>query len=129
MEVAEGSNINFGVQWASKDAGLMQFANGTQIPIGTLGAAISQAKPQKGSTVISENGATTINPDTNGDLSTLAQLLSGFSGTAVGVVKGDWMALVQAVKTTPARTCSPRRASPRWTTRKPSSWWARTFRY
>lgn len=48
--------------------------------------------------VISENGATTINPDTNGDLSTLAQLLSGFSGTAVGVVKGDWMALVQAVK-------------------------------
>ncbi|STH69929.1 General secretion pathway protein D [Escherichia coli] len=29
----------------------MQFANGTQIPIGTLGAAISQAKPQKGSTV------------------------------------------------------------------------------
>ena len=98
VEVAEGSNINFGVQWASKDAGLMQFANGTQIPIGTLGAAISQAKPQKGSTVISENGATTINPDTNGDLSTLAQLLSGFSGTAVGVVKGDWMALVQAVK-------------------------------
>ncbi|EKY6685816.1 type II secretion system secretin GspD [Escherichia coli] len=70
VEVAEGSNINFGVQWASKDAGLMQFANGTQIPIGTLGAAISQAKPQKGSTVISENGATTINPDTNGDLST-----------------------------------------------------------
>ncbi|NYY75865.1 hypothetical protein DMI70_06115 [Escherichia coli] len=53
--------------------------------------------------------------DTNGDLSTLAQLLSGFSGTAVGVVKGDWMALVQAVKTTPARTCSPRRVSPRWT--------------
>lgn len=70
VEVAEGSNINFGVQWGSKDAGLMQFANGTQIPIGTLGAAISAAKPQKGSTVISENGATTINPDTNGDLST-----------------------------------------------------------
>ncbi len=37
-------------------------------------------------------------PAANGDLSTLAQLLSGFSGTAVGVVKGDWMALVQAVK-------------------------------
>ena len=47
VEVAEGSNINFGVQWGSKDAGLMQFANGTQIPIGTLGAAISAAKPQK----------------------------------------------------------------------------------
>ncbi len=32
VEVAEGSNINFGVQWASKDAGLMQFANGTRYP-------------------------------------------------------------------------------------------------
>lgn len=39
MEAAEGSNINFGVQWASKDAGLMQFANGTQIPIGTAGGS------------------------------------------------------------------------------------------
>ncbi len=97
-EVAEGSNINFGVQWMSKDTGFMQFANGTQIPIGSLSMAVSQAKPQKGSTVITENGATTINPDTEGDLSRLSQLLSGFSGTAVGVVKGDWAALVQAVK-------------------------------
>ncbi|HAW3224851.1 TPA: type II secretion system secretin GspD [Escherichia coli] len=97
-EVAEGSNINLGVQWMSKDTGFMQFANGTQIPIGSLSMAVSQAKPQKGSTVISENGATTINPDTEGDLSRLSQLLSGFSGTAVGVVKGDWAALVQAVK-------------------------------
>ncbi|MGL4927958.1 MAG: type II secretion system secretin GspD [Plesiomonas shigelloides] len=98
VEVAEGSNINFGVQWASKDAGLMQFANGTQMPIGSLATALSQAQPQKGSTVVSENGATTINPDKNGDLSALSQLLAGYSGTAVGVVKGDWMALVQAVK-------------------------------
>ena len=52
--------------------------------------------------MISENGATTINPDTNGDLSTLAQLLSGFSGTAVGVVKGDWMRWCRRLKTTPA---------------------------
>ncbi len=123
VEVAEGSNINFGVQWGQRcriNAVCQRYAN----PYWYAGAAISAAKPQKGSTVISENGATTINPDTNGDLSTLAQLLSGFSGTAVGVVKGDWMALVQAVKTTPARTCSPRRVSPRWTTGKPSSWWA-----
>ncbi|MGL4678346.1 MAG: secretin N-terminal domain-containing protein, partial [Plesiomonas shigelloides] len=32
VEVAEGNNINFGVQWGSKDAGLVQFANGNQIP-------------------------------------------------------------------------------------------------
>lgn len=98
VEVAEGNNINFGVQWASKDAGLMQFSNGTQIPIGSLVGALSKAQPQKGSTIISENGATTINPDKEGDLSALTQLLAGYSGTAVGVVKGDWMALVQAVK-------------------------------
>lgn len=98
VEVTEGSNINLGVQWMSKNAGFMQFANGTQIPIGSLSMAVSQAKPQKGSTVISENGATTINPDVEGDLSRLSQLLSGFSGTAIGVVKGDWAALVQAVK-------------------------------
>ncbi|EDV7203271.1 type II secretion system protein GspD [Salmonella enterica subsp. enterica serovar Bredeney] len=98
VEVTEGSNINLGVQWMSKDAGFMQFANGTQIPIGSLSMAVSQAKPQKGSTVISENGATTINPDVEGDLSRLSQLLSGFSGTVIGVVKGDWAALVQAVK-------------------------------
>ena len=98
VEVAEGNNINFGVQWASKDAGLMQFSNGTQIPIGSLVGALSKAQPQKGSTIISENGATTINPDKEGDLSALTQLLAGYSGMAVGVVKGDWMALVQAVK-------------------------------
>ena len=98
VEVAEGNNINFGVQWASKDAGLMQFSNGTQIPIGSLVGALSKAQPQKGSTIISENGATTINPEKEGDLSALTQLLAGYSGTAVGVVKGDWMALVQAVK-------------------------------
>ncbi len=127
-EVAEGSNINFGVQWMSKDTGFMQFANGTQIPIGSLSMAVSQAKPQKGSTVISENGATTINPDTEGDLSRLSQLLSGFSGTAVGVVKVTGPRWSRQLKTTPVPMCSPCRVSPRWTTRKPSSWWGRMFR-
>ena len=98
VEVAEGSNINFwravGVKRCRINAVCQRYAN----PDRYAGGKRFLAKPQKGSTVISENGATTINPDTNGDLSTLAQLLSGFSGTAVGVVKGDWMALVQAVK-------------------------------
>lgn len=98
VEVAEGNNINFGVQWTSKDAGLIQFANGTQIPVGALSTALVQAKPGKGSTIVSENGASTTNPDTPGDLSALNKLLSGFSGAAVGVVKGNWAALVQAVK-------------------------------
>ncbi|MGL5119234.1 MAG: secretin N-terminal domain-containing protein, partial [Plesiomonas shigelloides] len=58
VEVAEGNNINFGVQWGSKDAGLVQFANGNQIPIGPLAGALYQAKPEKGSTVVSDNGST-----------------------------------------------------------------------
>lgn len=98
VEVAEGNNINLGVQWSSKDTGLIQFANGTQLPVGALSTALAQAKPVKGSTIVSENGATTTNPDTPGDLSALSKLLAGFSGTAVGVVKGNWAALVQAVK-------------------------------
>lgn len=75
--------------------------------------------------MISENGATTINPDTNGDLSTLAQLLSGFSGTAVGVVKGDWMALVQAVKNDSSSNVLSTPSITTLDNQKPSSWWAR----
>lgn len=74
--------------------------------------------------MISENGATTINPDTNGDLSTLAQLLSGFSGTAVGVVKGDWMALVQAVKNDSSSNVLSTPSITTLDNQKPSSWWA-----
>lgn len=99
VEVAEGNNINFGVQWGSKDAGLVQFANGNQIPIGPLAGALYQAKPEKGSTVVSDNGSTTVNPDKKGDISALTDLLASYSGAAIGIVKGDWAALVQAVKT------------------------------
>ncbi|MEL4204329.1 type II secretion system protein GspD [Plesiomonas shigelloides] len=99
VEVAEGNNINFGVQWGSKDAGLVQFANGSQIPIGPLAGALYQAKPEKGSTVVSDNGSTTVNPDKKGDISALTDLLASYSGAAIGIVKGDWAALVQAVKT------------------------------
>ncbi|MGP3592333.1 type II secretion system secretin GspD [Vagococcus sp. WN89Y] len=88
VEVAEGSNINFGMQWASKDVGIMQFANGTQIPISSLGTALRQQ------TAGGENATAADNSDT----SALNTLLAGFNGTAAGVIKGDWMALVQAVK-------------------------------
>ncbi|MGL4978805.1 MAG: type II secretion system secretin GspD, partial [Plesiomonas sp.] len=99
VEIAEGNNVNFGVQWGAKNAGLVQFANGNQIPIGSLAGALYQAKPEQGSTIINDNGSTTINPDKPGDISALTQLLSSYSGAAVGIVKGDWAALVQAVKT------------------------------
>ncbi|MCX9458775.1 type II secretion system protein GspD, partial [Vibrio cholerae] len=34
-----------------------------------------------------------------GDISALTDLLASYSGAAIGIVKGDWAALVQAVKT------------------------------
>ncbi|ENE4240325.1 type II secretion system protein GspD [Salmonella enterica] len=98
VEVADAEGINFGVQWGSSDGSIVQFSNGTQLPLGALAGALHQARPDKGSTVIDENGNTTVNPDSKGDLSTLLGLLAGYNGAAVSVVKGDWMALVQAMK-------------------------------
>lgn len=98
VEIANADGINFGVQWGSTDGSLVQFSNGSQLPLGTLAGAVSQARPDKSSTIIDENGNTTVNPDTKGDLSTLLGLLSGYNGAAVGIVKGNWMALVQALK-------------------------------
>lgn len=98
VEIADGDGINFGVQWGDNKGSLMQFANGSQIPLGALQAALQQAQGQGGSTVVSENGSTTINPDSKGDLSTLMGLLSSYNGAAASIVKGNWTALVQAMK-------------------------------
>lgn len=76
----------------------MQFVNGMQIFIGMLGVVIFQVKLQKGLMVISENGVIIINLDINGDFFMFVQFFFGFSGMVVGVVKGDWMVLVQVVK-------------------------------
>lgn len=100
VEIADADGINFGVQWGSTDGSLVQFSNGTQLPLGALAGAMYEARSDKGSTIIDENGNTTVNPDSKGDLSTLLSLLSGYNGAAVSVVKGDWMALVQAMKST-----------------------------
>lgn len=89
VEVAEGSNINFGVQWASKDVGMMQFTNGSQIPISNLGSTFAKE---------SSESASTDSTQSSSDVSTLNALLSGYSGAAAGIIKGDWMALIQAVK-------------------------------
>lgn len=98
VEVADGDGINFGVQWGDSNGSLMQFGNGSQIPLGVLRGAIKQANSQKGSTIINDNGNTTINPDSDGDLSSLISLLSGYNGAAMSVVHGNWTALVQAMK-------------------------------
>lgn len=98
VEVADGDGINFGVQWGNKNGSLMQFSNGAQLPLGVLQAAMQQSQSQPGSTVVSENGSTTVNPQTQGDLSTLMGLLGSYNGAALSVVHGSWMALVQAMQ-------------------------------
>ncbi|MGL4517386.1 MAG: type II secretion system protein GspD, partial [Shewanella sp.] len=48
-------------------------------------------------TVCSENGVCTTNPDTQGDVTLLAQALGKVNGMAWGVAMGDFGALIQAV--------------------------------
>ncbi len=102
VEVFEGDGINLGVQWYHEQGGMTQFNNGVA-PIGSVAAAAEAARSTpgtKGSTVTSENGAVTVNPDqpdTKGDYSLLAQVLGSVSGTMFGIVKNDWGAILQAV--------------------------------
>jgi len=102
VEVFEGDGINLGVQWYSEQGGVTQFTNGVA-PISAVAAAAEAARSTPGtlgSTVTSESGAVTVNPDqadTDGDYSLLAQVLGSVSGTMFGIVKDDWGAIVQAV--------------------------------
>ncbi|MCE9680144.1 type II secretion system secretin GspD [Shewanella sp. AS1] len=100
VEVAEGDNVGFGVQWATEAGGGTQF-NNLGPTIGEVGAGIWQAQGEDGNTVttIDSNGnpVTTTNPDTRGDITLLAQALGKVNGMAWGLAMGDFGALVQAV--------------------------------
>lgn len=102
VEVFEGDGVNLGVQWYHESGAMTQFTNGIA-PISSVAAAAEAAQPTpgaKGSTVTSENGAVTVNPDqpdVDGDYSLAAQVLGSVSGTLFGIVKNDWGAIVQAV--------------------------------
>ncbi len=102
VEVFEGDGVNLGVQWYHESGAMTQFTNGVA-PISSIAAAAEAAKSTpgtKGSTVTSENGAVTVNPDqpdVDGDYSLAADVLGSVSGTLFGIVKGDWGAVLQAV--------------------------------
>ncbi|CAM3438377.1 type II secretion system secretin GspD [Parendozoicomonas haliclonae] len=100
VEVYDGDGITLATQFASKSAGVVQFNNGTAVPIGTIGAGLIQARGEKGSTIVNSDGTTTHNPDKNGDYSALASALSSLSGGAFAVSSGDWAMLLQAVSNT-----------------------------
>ncbi|QQX80186.1 type II secretion system secretin GspD [Shewanella sp. KX20019] len=99
VEVGEGDDVGFGVQWATAAGGGTQF-NNLGPTIGEIGAGVWQAQPEKASQTCTGSGDTqtcTDNPDTQGDITLLAQALGKVNGMAWGVAMGDFGALVQAV--------------------------------
>ncbi|MDV6315767.1 type II secretion system secretin GspD [Idiomarina sp. HP20-50] len=101
VEIMEGDDIDFGVQWISEDGGMVQYSNGNQVPIGSLAAGAYQARERPGTTTtrITDGGVevTTTEPDEPGDISLLANLLGSVNGMMFGTIQNDWAAVVQAV--------------------------------
>ncbi|WP_052750235.1 type II secretion system secretin GspD [Arsukibacterium sp. MJ3] len=105
VEVFEGDGTDFGVQWLNKNGGGTNFNSGNTIPIiGVAGAALA-ARPTANpprveqSTIPGVPSTTIPVPDTEGDYSLAGQVLGGLNGAMVGFVRGDWAAILQAVRT------------------------------
>ena len=99
VEVAEGDDVGFGIQWATEAGGGTQF-NNLGPTIGEIGAGIWNAQDKKASQTCTGSGdnlTCTDNPDVKGDITLLAQALGKVNGMAWGVTMGDFGALVQAV--------------------------------
>ncbi len=99
VEVGEGDDVGFGVQWATAAGGGTQF-NNLGPTIGEIGAGVWQAQEKEASqtcTGSGDNKTCTDNPATQGDITLLAQALGKVNGMAWGVAMGDFGALIQAV--------------------------------
>ncbi|MGF1701007.1 type II secretion system secretin GspD [Photobacterium makurazakiensis] len=98
VELAEGDGVNFGVQWGTTDGGVIQFGN-SGVPISQYAVGLEEAQSStRTETYLDANGieqTRTITED--GDFSTLASVLGGVNGAALGIVMGDWTMLVNAV--------------------------------
>ncbi|AJR06939.1 type II secretion system protein GspD [Photobacterium gaetbulicola] len=99
VELAEGDGVNFGVQWGTTDGGVIQFGN-SGVPISQYAIGLEQAKDQTRTETFTnpqtgQEETRTITED--GDFSTLASVLGGVNGAALGIVMGDWTMLVNAV--------------------------------
>lgn len=98
VELAEGDGVNFGVQWGTTDGGVIQFGN-SGVPISQYAIGLEEAQSStRTETYLDANGieqTRTIEED--GDFSTLASVLGGVNGAALGIVMGDWTMLVNAV--------------------------------
>ncbi|CAM4288225.1 type II secretion system secretin GspD [Pseudoalteromonas byunsanensis] len=99
VEVFESDGINFGLQWISEQGGMLQFNNGSTVPIGSLAVAAEQARDKTVTkTITGQNTELKEYDETiEGDLGPLGQLLGGVNGLAMGIIKNDWGAIVQAI--------------------------------
>ncbi|TMO04254.1 type II secretion system secretin GspD [Pseudoalteromonas sp. S558] len=102
IEVMEGDGVNLGLQWISEQGGMLQFNNGTTVPVGSVAVAAERARDKTVTKTIigTESGKPTqYNETSEGDYGPLASLLGGINGLALGVIKNDWGAIIQAVST------------------------------
>jgi general secretion pathway protein D len=104
VEVFESDGINLGIQWGHTEVGFTQFTNGAVTPLGQIAAGAYEARDTTTQSIVNgfdDQGNTTQNVQetkTEGDISTLAAVLSGMSGFATGIVKDDWGVVLQAVR-------------------------------
>ena len=100
VEISEGDNVGFGVQWGSTSGGLTQF-NNIGPSISEVGAGVLAAQEEDGTTVTVTNSdggsTTTTNPTSDGDYTLIAEALGKVNGMAWGVTTGNFAALIQAV--------------------------------
>ncbi|GGB71595.1 type II secretion system secretin GspD [Shewanella inventionis] len=100
VEISEGDNVGFGVQWGSTSGGLTQF-NNIGPSISEVGAGVLAAQEEEGTTVTVTNSdggsTTTTNPTSDGDYTLIAEALGKVNGMAWGVTTGNFAALIQAV--------------------------------
>ncbi|WP_298440631.1 type II secretion system secretin GspD [uncultured Ferrimonas sp.] len=101
VEISEGDEVGFDVQFGTTAGGLVQYNSSFGTSIGEIGAGLWDARGEDGATSCvtndSGNQTCTTNPDTDGDITTLAAALSKVNGMAWGVAMGDFGALIQAV--------------------------------
>ena len=102
IEVMEGDGVNLGLQWISEQGGMLQFNNGKTVPVGSVAVAAELARDKTVTKTIigTETGTPTqYNETSEGDYGPLASILGGINGLALGVIKNDWGAIIQAVST------------------------------
>ncbi|UTM58997.1 type II secretion system secretin GspD [Photobacterium sp. CCB-ST2H9] len=100
VELSEGAGINLGIQYGSKENGVVQFGN-SNVPIGQYLIGLEEAKDTTTTEQRFDNNNNLVDVEVteSGDFTTLGQVLSGANGAVLGLIMGDWTMLVNAVAT------------------------------